>query len=162
MYIRDFRPADAQAIAALFFDSVRALGLRYYNQSQVEAWAPEIPGPAWFELRAEDGRIFLVAADEEHHPIAYADLEMNGHIDHLYCRPDYAGRGVASNLYDHLEQEGRVRGIVRLHVEASEVARGLFLRKGFVESERREFSLRGVTLHNYRMEKRLIRQDHDR
>lgn len=162
MHIRVFRPADARALAALFFASVRTLGLCHYSQSQVEAWAPEIPDPVWYERRAADGRIFLVAADEEQHPLAYADLELNGHIDHLYCRPDYAGRGVASNLYDCLEQKGHEQGIVRLYVDASEAARSFFLRKGFAELQRREFSLLGVTLHNYRMEKLLIPQDHGR
>jgi putative acetyltransferase len=30
--------------------------------------------------------------DEDDEPLAFADLEMDGHIDHLFCRPDAAGK----------------------------------------------------------------------
>jgi putative acetyltransferase len=96
-----------------------------------------------------------VAADESDRPLAFGDLERNGRIDHLYCRPDVAGTGVASALYDRLEAAARDRGIGRLHVDASEPARRFFLRKGFTVLQRREFALGGVAIHNFAMEKRL-------
>jgi putative acetyltransferase len=65
------------------------------------------------------------------------------------------GSGVASALYDRLEQEAKERGLGRLFVEASETARKLFLRKGFTELKRSDFVLRGVRIHNYLMEKLL-------
>ena len=43
----------------------------------------------------------------------------------------------------------------RLYVEASELARRLFLRKGFTVVTRRDFAVGGVMIHNYAMEKRL-------
>jgi putative acetyltransferase len=65
------------------------------------------------------------------------------------------GSGVASALYDRLEQQARERGMTRLFAEASEAARRLFLRKGFAQVKRRDFFLRGVSIHNYLMEKLL-------
>lgn len=153
--IRPFRPDDAPALAVLFFHSVREAALRDYSQTQVEAWAPEIADPSRYTDRAKDGRVFLVAVDAKDEPIAYGDLENDGHIDHLYCRPDYVGRGVASALYNRLEAAARARGMPRLYVEASELARRLFERKGFAVENRREFELRGVAIHNYAMFKNL-------
>jgi hypothetical protein len=43
-----------------------------------------------------------------------------------------------------------------LFVEANEAARRLFLWKGFVQVKRRDFLLRGVSIHNYLMEKKLL------
>jgi len=40
MLIRPFRPADAQALAALFHASVREAGCRDYSAAQVAAWSP--------------------------------------------------------------------------------------------------------------------------
>jgi putative acetyltransferase len=154
-YIRLYEPKDAAFLGAVFFDAVRKAGLRYYTQEQVEAWAPAIPDRSRFETRAKDGRLILVAVNEADEPIAYGDLEPNGHIDHLYCRPEMIGMRVASALYDRLEQQARERGIAKLFVEASEAARRLFLRNGFAEVKRREFILRGTTIHNYLMEKLL-------
>jgi putative acetyltransferase len=155
--IRPYEPKDAALLGPIFFDAVRKAGMRYYSQAQVDAWAPAIPDSAWFEANAKDGRVILVAIDEVDEPIAYGDLEPSGHIDHLYCRPDLIGNGIASALYDRLEQQARDRGIARLFAEASEAAKRLLLRKGFAEIKRRDFLLRGVKIHNYLMEKLLPR-----
>jgi putative acetyltransferase len=155
MHIRPYRPDDAAAVAAIFFESVREAGPRDYSAAQVAAWAPERPDTGRVDARARDGRLMLVAVDERDRPIAYGDLEPSGHIDHLYCRPERVGTGVASALYDALEREALALGLSRLFVEASEAARRLFLRKGFDEIERREFPIRGVMIHNYRMAKSL-------
>ena len=155
MRVRQYRPEDAASIAAIFFHSVREAGLRDYSGAQVEAWAPQMPDAGRFDARARDGRLVLVALDENDEPIAYGDLEPTGHIDHLYCRPEHVGTGVASALYDELEQRALAMGLPKLFVEASEAAHRLFLRKGFSEIERREFPVGGVMIHNYLMAKPL-------
>jgi putative acetyltransferase len=153
--IRPYEPKDAVALAAVFFCAVRVEGLRDYTEAQVKAWAPAMPQSAAFDARARDGRLTLVAVDGLDQPVAYGDLEATGHIDHLYCRPEAIGGGIGSAIYDRLEQQARELGMTQLSVEASEGARRLFLRKGFAELERRDFTLRGATIHHYRMEKRL-------
>jgi putative acetyltransferase len=157
MHIRSFRPGDAPALARIFHAAVHQIGGLHYSPEQVNAWAPAVPRPELFLERGADGRILLVAADDCDRPLAYGDLEKDGHIDHLYCRPDVAGTGVASALYDRLEVAAGDRGIGRLYVEASEPARRFFLRKGFIVIQRREFTLGGVAIHNFAMEKRLER-----
>ena len=47
------------------------------------------------------------------------------------------------------------QGLTRLYVKASEAARRLFEHKGFSVTERCDFVLDGVAIHNYAMEKRL-------
>lgn len=106
-------------------------------------------------MRAADGRLLLVAVDEDDAPLAYGDLEADGHIDHLYCLPDAAGTGVAAALYGEIEAAARARGIARLYTEASEPARRFFLKRGFAVVERNDFEIAGVAIHNFRMEKRL-------
>jgi putative acetyltransferase len=155
MRIRSFRPGDAPELARIFYAAVHQVAGLHYSPEQLNAWAPAVPSSERFLERGADGRILLVAADDSDRPFAYGDLEKNGHIDHLYCRPDVAGTGVASALYDHLEAAARDRGIVRLYVEASEPARRFFLRKSFVVLRRRDFTLGDVAIHNFAMEKRL-------
>jgi hypothetical protein len=43
--------------------------------------------------------------------------------------------------------------VIRLHSEASEAARRLFLRKDFVVTARRQFEISGIHIHNYAVEK---------
>jgi putative acetyltransferase len=152
---REYRDGDAPFIAQLFYSSVRELGPRRYVPEQVAAWAPEPPDPATVHARATDGRITLVAVNASNEVIGYGDLEQDGHIDHLYCRPDAAGAGVAPKLLDELLARAAAVGMSKLYTEASEIARGLFERKGFTLVCRRDFELRGVSIHNYAM-KRLL------
>lgn len=155
MIVRRFRSGDAPALGRLFHDAVHRLARLHYSEAQVLAWAPEPLSAEAIADWAGDGRLFLVAADETDSPLAFGDLEPDGHIDHLFCRPDVAGSGVTAALYRRLEGEARALGIELLYVEASEPARRFFLRQGFHVAHRRDIRVRGVPIHNYRMEKRL-------
>ncbi len=154
MLVRPFMPSDAEALAALFHASVREAGARDYSAQQVAAWSPSSPDPQDYITRAGD-RTVLVAIDEDGEVIGYGDLEPDGHIDHLYCRPDRIAMGVGSAIYAALEAAARDAGIAMVFVEASESARRLFERRGFSIDARNDFTINGVAIHNYHMSKRI-------
>lgn len=153
--IRVYAAGDAAAISRLYYDSARKLGARAYSPEQVEAWAPAPLDAAAVHRQACDGRLTLVAVDSDGAVAAYADLEPDGHVDHLYCRPDAAGQGLASRLLAALTEHATAQGMTRLYAEASELARPVFERHGFRTTARRDFELRGVAIHNYAVERRL-------
>ena len=155
MNIRPYRPDDAEALSALYRRSVERLGPRHYDAAQVAAWASLAPSPERLQALNQDGRITLVAVDTADRPLAFSDLEANGHIHFFYCAPDAAGTGVAATLYAVLEARARDAGMMRLHSEASEGACRFFLKQGFVVLHRRDFEVAGVAIHNYAVEKRL-------
>ena len=154
MLVRPFMPSDAEALAALFHASVREAGVRDYSVQQVAAWSPSPPDPQDY-LRRAGGRTILVAIDDDGQAVGYGDLEPDGNIDHLYCRPDSIGTGVGSAIYAALEASARDAGIAMVFVEASESARRLFERRGFSVDGRNDFTINGVAIHNYRMSKRI-------
>lgn len=153
--VRAYEASDAAQLSNLYFRSARVLGARRYSAEQVSAWAPAPADPAVVHGRASDGRTTLVAVDADGVVLGYGDLEGDGHIDHLYCRPEAAGTGVASAILACLELHATERQISRLYVEASELARGLFERHGFEVKRRRDFEVAGVAIHNYAMERLL-------
>jgi putative acetyltransferase len=142
-------------LAQLFYDTIHNIAGQHYSAEQVHAWAPTVPSSERFIAWGSDGRLFLVVAGERDEPLAFGDLERDGHIDHLFCRADLAGTGVTSLLYDALEHEARRQKQRLLYVEASEPARRFFSRKGFRMDHRRNILVNGVPIHNYRMEKDL-------
>ena len=152
MLIRPFQSSDADTLAALFHASVHEAAIRDYSPEQVAAWSPSQPHAETY-VRQAQGRTFLVAVDDDGRPIGYGDLESDGHIDHLYCRPDMVGRGVGSAICVEIEAVARSAGIAVLFVEASEGARRLFERRGFDVDARNDFMIDGVAIHNYRMSK---------
>ena len=153
--IRAYEPRDAADLADVFFRSVRQVAVSEYTDAQVKAWAPEPRTAEWAHEEASDGRLVLVAANEEGRAVAYIDLESNGHINRVFCAPEAAGQGIASRLYDAVESAAREQGIRHLFTEASELAKRLFERKGFVVLERQDLVVRAVDIHNYRMAKTL-------
>ena len=155
MNSRLYRPEDAAAIAKIFTRSVAEIAREDYAPEQLEVWASREASAERIGDRCTDGRTVLVAVDDSDRPLAFADLEVNGYIDHIYCTPEFAGKGVVSSLYDDLEAIARESGLDRLFTEASEAARRLFLRKGFAVTTEREFEIDGVPFHNYAMEKML-------
>ena len=153
--LRTYEAGDAAQLADLYFRSARVLGARRYSLEQVSAWAPAPADPAIVHGRASDGRTTVVAVDCQGAVLGYGDLEADGHIDHLYCRPEAAGTGVAAAILGELKVRAQEQGVSRLYVEASELARSLFERHGFTVQHRRDFEVRGVAIHNYAMECRL-------
>lgn len=154
MLVRPFKSSDAEVLAALFHRSVREAGARDYSAQQVAAWSPAPPEPQDY-IRRAGNRTVLVAIDENGEVAGYGDLEPDGHIDHLYCRPDRTGTGVGSAIYAALEEIARTAGMATVFVEASEGARRLFERRGFRIDARNDFTINGVAIHNYRMSKRI-------
>ena len=155
MRIRPFHDHDAVALARLYVRSVEEIGRRDYSARQVEAWASMGPSPERLRELARDGRTTLVAVDDRDRPMAFGDLEEDGHIHYLYCAPEAAGAGIASALYDELERLAREGGVARLHAEASEAARRFFLTRGFRVTSTRRLEIAGVPIHNYAVEKAL-------
>jgi putative acetyltransferase len=154
--IRVYHSRDAAAVSEVFYRSVRDVAVLDYSAEQVRAWAPEEGRTAASTQRwAGDGRLVLVAADERDSPVAFIDLEPDGHIDHLFCAPEAAGHGIASQLYQAVEAAAREHGIARFHTEASELARRFFERRGFVMVARQDLVRHGVPIHNYKMTKEL-------
>lgn len=152
--LRPYHPTDATALTTLYVRSVRHYGPRVYTPEQVAVWAAtaDVANTA---ARCGDGRFVVVAQNEAGGLLGFADLEADGHLDMLYVAPEAEGLHVGSHLYDAIEAHARRRGLHRIFVEASELARPLFERRGFTLLGRNDLVLDGVDIHNYRMEKRL-------
>lgn len=153
--IRPFKPTDAPDLTEILRRAVHVIGARDYTPEQLRAWSPAPMPSQDYVARVADGRTVLVALGADARPVAFIELEADGHIDCFYCHPDVAGSGVGRAVFRHAQSRAIETGTPRLFVEASEAARRFFLREGFHVTGRREFLLRGVIIHNYAMEKTL-------
>lgn len=154
--LRPFETGDAKALARLTLDAILQIGPRAYSADQVRVWSKGHHNPERFLDRADSGHLIYVMADEADEPAAYALLEPDGHLDMLYCSPAHAGNGLASRLLAHAEIKARSLGLTKLYTEASELARPAFERAGYGNTQRRDFEIDGVAIHNYGMEKPLV------
>ena len=152
--IRHYCPEDVGAIVALFRDTVRRINIRDYSVEQVRAWAPdEIDGQRWADRLANR---CCVIAEIDGVIVGFADLESDGHLDHLFVHADHQRRGVGAALLAALHGEAARRGIARLFTEASITARPFFERHGYRVLQEQVVVVRGVELVNYRMDNHAI------
>jgi len=151
--VRNYLPADIEAMIDLFRASVRMVARRDYTHEQVMAWAPdEIDRRSW-AARYTSRRAWVAEIDS--HVAGFSDLEPDGHLDMMYAHPAYQGRGVATALLEQFEGAARGLGLARLYTEASITARPFFERRGFQLVTAQIVSKRGQDFMNYRMEKHL-------
>lgn len=155
--IRPFRDSDAPALAEMFKLAIKSTAPDYYSTEQTTIWASRMPDAALLIARCRDGRHAYVACDDNDQPLAFADLEPDGHLDFMYCHPDHTGKGHASALCDQLELTAKFLNLSEIYVEASESALTLFRHKGYTTTKRRVFDMGGVEIHNYAMRKGLTR-----
>lgn len=153
--IRPWRDADAETLPEIWRQAVTVVGSHRYTPEQVGAWLKWQASPEKFRERVAAGATILVACDAADQPVAYALLEPDGHLDHLYNHPEHTRRGLAGLLLAESEILACAWGCGRLYTEASELARPAFERAGYTVSHRRDFEIHGVAIHNFAMEKRL-------
>ena len=157
--IRPYRDDDAEALANIVAAAIAEIGPRAYSPEQVAAWSARHPGAERYRQRVSVGDVIFIAANVDDEPVAYALLESDGHLDHLYNHPDHTRQGLASQLLAEAETHARTNRFKRLYTEASDLARAAFERAGYVATNKREFTIahkdREVPIHNWAMEKQL-------
>jgi hypothetical protein len=73
--IRAYEQRDAADLADVFFRSVRQVAISDYTPAQVRAWAPERRTPEQSHQWAGDGRLVLLATNENDRAVTFIDLE---------------------------------------------------------------------------------------
>lgn len=154
MKIRDYQPADARALTDIFYDSIHQVAVEHYTTEQVHAWAPLPKDYDGWQSRLDGKPPFVAEIDGE--IVGFITLEDDGHIDWTYTHPGFQRRGIAGQLYQHLESVAKSKGMARLYVEASHFARPFFEQRGFVITAENHTERFGQVLLNWSMEKQLV------
>jgi putative acetyltransferase len=145
--------ADVPLLAEIFRASIEELAGEDYSEAQQEAWASAADDEEAFGERL--GRELTLVATHGAAPVGFASLADNSRIDMLYVHPAAAGQGAAAMLADALEKLAAARGTKELSVDASDMARGFFERRGFVAKTRNTVAVGGEWLANTTMVKSL-------
>jgi putative acetyltransferase len=127
---RPYLPSDAARCAAIFRDAIEFSAADDYDDDQRAAWAARAGDEAAFgaKLAAE----LTIVATLEGFVVAFATLKGADELDMLYVDPAAGRQGVGAALVDALARLARSRGAKSLKAEASDVAKPLFDRLGFV------------------------------
>ena len=149
--IRPYRPADASATLNTFDRAIRCTAARFYDQTQIDAWAPAADADlaAWSARREQ---AWTVVAELQGRVVGFADLADGGVLDMLFVHPDATGCRVARSLVSAVLERARQVGLNRVVTHASRAARPALERFGFVvRAENPDNLVRGVRVPNYYM-----------
>ena len=132
--LRPFLPSDARRCIEIFRSSIEELASEDYDEDQREAWSARADDPAAFAERLSESLTLIASLDGA--SVGFASLKGLAVLDMLYVDPAFARRGVGAALIDALVRIGQARGVEKLSADASDSARPLFERSGFVAQRR--------------------------
>ncbi len=154
MQLREFRLGDELLLRDVFHSAVHELAIRDYTQEQVDAWSPnEFDREIWLE-RMQTFRPFVV--EDAGKPIAYADLQPSGMIEHFFVSGPYARRGIGTLLMNRIHQRAAELRLTELESHVSLTAQPLFLKFGFEIIRQQMPVRRGIALSSAVMRKTLV------
>ena len=156
---REFQTTDIDQIVTLLYDTVHAINAQDYTVEQVAAWAPNL---AVDERKERTKRLGHALSQNISYVsigygilVGFADMTLDGYLDHLYVHKDFQRQRIASDLLQRVEQEGSRHGVKQILTDVSITAKPFFERKGYVTMRPQTLSVRGVSMVNFKMMKKL-------
>lgn len=147
MFIREYRTSDCKALAELFYNTVHTVNAKDYSREQLDVWATgEIDLESWNQSFQEH---YSIVAVDDKTIVGFGDIDKTGYLDRLFVHADYQGKGIATDICNHLEQA--VQGNIVTH--ASITARPFFEKRGYRVIKEQSVERQGIFLTNYLMEK---------
>ena len=150
--IRNYTLQDVDLTIEIYPKAIRGVFSKYYGPEKIEAWA-QIDDRKHYANNRLSRPTWITNYNGE--PAGWSDLEASGYLDMMFVHPQYQGLGIASRLLKTVEDTSRKQGQPVITTEASLTARPFFEQRGFDIAAAQEVQIRGRTLKNFRMEKRL-------
>ncbi len=134
----------------MFYDTVHTVNAKDYTAEQLNAWATgRVDQEEWNRSFLAH---FTVVAVKDENIVGFGDIDAAGYLDRLYVHKDFQGAGVATRIYDRLEQSVSTEKIV---THASVTAKPFFEKRGYTAIRKQQVERQGIILSNYVMEKML-------
>lgn len=138
--LRAYRPVDLPDVRHVHDLAFRTLAAAQHNRAQIDAHAALIAAPE-YEADLERSNLLLawhagaglVATAGW---LAMADRPLTARIRKVFVHPDWARRGLASDLVREAERRAAMAGFPRLFVRANINAVPLYLSLGYREESR--------------------------
>lgn len=152
--IRKGKEADLPEMLQLFAATIDAVCRKDYTPQQLEAWKSGAENEERWRKVIRDQ--YVVIALNENKIAGFCTLDQGNYIDLLFVHKDEQQKGIASILYQEVENEALRQHKKQLTAEVSKTARPFFEKIGFQVVQEQEVNVKGVTLTNYKMIKSLF------
>lgn len=133
----------------LAYASVHAIPNDIYTEAQKEAWIPS-------ELKLESfafEQTYVYLLDGE--IVGFIDVKENGYVNYLFVHPNHQRQGIATALYQYVEERVLSLRVFTFYTHASIVAKSFFEKEGYEVTEEEIVERGGEKLKRFVMTKRL-------
>lgn len=151
-FTRDYRPADAPALAAIYRAAILETGASAYSAEQCAAWAATADDATAWAQRLQDNWVRVAVTEDEsgaEEIVGFGGILMPGTIDLLFVAPEANRQGVGSLILDDLLELAGAMGAKQVRATASNLSKPFFEKHGFklVESGEHERCGQSLTCH---------------
>lgn len=157
MILRKYKSDDCLNLLKLFYDTVRTVNKKDYNNKQLSVWAPdnyiEEKYDIWQKSLSEN---FTIIAEINGEIAGFGDIEKTGYLNRLFIHKDYQHMGIASAIVKELEEYAE-KCICTIITEASITAKPFFKKLGYTLIKEQQVERKGIFLTNYVMKKNILR-----
>ena len=148
MWIREYKPADCEQLAELFYNTVHSINAKDYTEEQLNVWATgRVDLQEWNLSFLKHKTIVAIENDEI---VGFGDIDDSGYLDRLFVHKDYQRLGIASAICNELEGSVKGKSII---THASITAKPFFQQRGYRVVKEQKVIRQGIALTNYVMEK---------
>lgn len=156
--IRSYQSEDFDTLLDLHEQAIRTINAKDYSPPQIETWATkdEKDVASWEQVL---GNSYAVVAESQGRLVGFANLFVTqGYIDRLYVHKDYQRQGIATALYNTLEEKAVSMQLPLVTVEAAVTSCPFFEKMGFKVVVEQQKKVKDSTLLSYIMTKDLSPQ----
>ena len=153
MYIRRLLDDEYEDVVKLITQTVHTVCTDDYTKEELDAWAPYN-----FNVKKFKDNIYCcynLVAFEKGKLVGFISVTVDGYINRLYTHKDFLRRGVASALFNKVEEWAIEQGLSEIVLDSSKTAEGFYLKMGFVKSGISVIEHGNIVFRNSVMKKKL-------
>ncbi|ATN06331.1 GNAT family N-acetyltransferase [Chryseobacterium indologenes] len=153
MIIRKGNENDLAEMKQLFAETITSICKDDYPEEQLEAWRSGAENnERWLKVIHEQ---FVLVAISEHTIVGFATLDQENYLDLFFVHKNYQHQGIASQLYEQIENAARKQTERYIRSDVSKTAKSFFEKLGFYVLKEQIAPIKGIALTNFKMQKNL-------
>lgn len=154
MLIRPYHPQNLPAVAAVYRDAVLSIGPQQYTPEQVKVWASFANDTDALARHLADGLTLVAIVHKQ--LVAFGQLHPADHLSLLYTSKRHARKGIATAIYQQLEDHARTSNVSHVDTQASRISRPFFETKGYELVETETVMRENISFERFKMRKQLV------
>lgn len=153
IHFRKATAEDLDQILTLFEQTINTVNAAHYSPEQLQAWISSVSKKDRWQKKIEEQHFLLAFVGEK--LAGFSSFTVDGYLDFLFVSKHHQRQGIATALYNALEQYARMNQLHALTTDASITAKPFFEKHGFALVQEQQVIIDSIVLTNFKLKKKL-------